>query len=492
MKPAPTVPRVRRAFKVILLGLLIVGSAMQLHVGLADSGDYTRLMVWMTSGPSGFVENWPAEGTQAHEERFFKHLPLFWKLDFPMTGRWLGSILLVWLPGLLLNLLLYAHDTLYLPFISLTPRLAVLGFLWLFLRWIDREADTVAPALYIIPGIPLVLMGFNTDYIAYFTSLFQEPASLIGLLLILLAAAYYRGKGHSRARPWLSMLAVFFMTTAKLSNIHWALIAALLLLPWESLRQRPRRVLSYALIIVALPVGFSFLQATLYHSRIVNAHQSIFCGALVFSERPQEHLDRLDMADGAQFIGYHSFCEQGIEAMERYRPKMNHRVALDIIVHEPRIAWDMLVFAADSMQRADLTHLSKRVLHNTPGTARPWASWIPAAAAAPTPLSIWTEIKHRIFPRGHALIIVLVLLILLPLPLWNAKHRLLSTFARMTVVLAIAVLAELWMQVFGDGQRDLLKHLYLANICFDGSLLAFVAALLMLTLSPKARRRLRG
>ncbi|PLX23247.1 MAG: hypothetical protein C0600_15130 [Ignavibacteria bacterium] len=492
MKPAAAVPRARRAFKIILLGILLVGSAVQLHVGLADSGDYSRLMVWMTSAPSGFVENWPAEGTQAHEERFFKHLPMFWKLDFPMTGRWLSSILLVWLPGLFLNLLLYSHDTLYLPFISVTPRLVVLLFVWLFLRWVDREAETAAPVLYLVPGIPLVLIGFNTDYIAYFTSLFQEPASLIGLLLILIASAYYRGKGHSRARPWLSMLAVFFMTTAKLSNVHWALVGALLLLPWESLRQRPRRVISYALFIVALPVGFSLLQATLYHSRIVNAYQSIYCGALVFSDRPQEHLDRLSMGDGAKYIGYHAFCDEGIEAMERYRPKMNHRVALDIIAHEPGIAWDMLVFAADSMQRSQLTHLSKRVLYNDPGTSRPWSAWLPATAATATPLSVWTTLKRNIFPRGYALIIVLVLLALLPLPLWNARHRLLSTFARVTVVLALATLAELWMQVFGDGQRDLLKHLYLANICFDASLLSFVGALLLLAFSPKARQRLRG
>ena len=80
-----------------------------------------------------------------------------------------------------------------------------------------------------------MFIGFNTDYVAYFTSLYQEPASLIGLLLILLISAYYNGKHHSAWRPWISAMAVLFMTTAKLSNIHWAVLGGLLLLPWGSL-----------------------------------------------------------------------------------------------------------------------------------------------------------------------------------------------------------------------------------------------------------------
>ena len=35
----------------------------------------------------------------------------------------------------------------------------------------------------------------------------------------------------------------------------------------------------------------------------------------------------------------------------------------------------------------------------------------------------------------------------------------------------------MWMQIFGDGQRDLIKHLYLANLCWDGMLIAALGAL---------------
>ncbi|MBE0642684.1 MAG: hypothetical protein IH600_01230 [Bacteroidetes bacterium] len=471
--------RGRAMLKIVLLTLLLAGSIVQLHVGLADNGDYTRLMVWMTSGPSGFAENWPPDGSAAYDQRFFQNLPAFWNLDFPMTARWLSSILLVWLPGVLLNMLLYSTHTLYLPFISFMPRMAVLLFLWMLLRWIDRESGRAAPLLYLLLGLPIVFIGFNTDYVAYFSSLYQEPASLIGLMLILLTAAYYNGREDNAWRPWISAAAVFFMTTAKLSNIHWALLGGLLLVPWEMLAGRPRRRAIYLLLIIAAPAGFSMLQASLYHTRTVNAYQSIYCGALVFSDHPKEHLDRLGMSDGAQYIGDHAFCEAGREAMERYKPLMTHRTVLDIMAHEPTIAWDMLAFAADSMQRAELTHLSKRVLYNEPHARQPWTAWLPASAAAATPLNAWTRLKRSAFPTGVPLIIVLLLLAVFPTFAWNHPHRLVRTLARSTVLLALASLIEMWMQIFGDGQRDLIKHLYLANICFDGALLSALGAALL-------------
>ncbi|MFZ1731657.1 MAG: hypothetical protein WBQ23_04170 [Bacteroidota bacterium] len=483
MKLLPSEMRSRTILKIVLLTLLLAGSAVQLHVGLADNGDYTRLMVWMTSGPSGFAENWPADGSAANHERFFQHLPSFWNLDFPMSARWISSILLVWLPGVLLNMLLYSTHTLYLPFISFMPRLVMLLFVWMLLRWIDRESGKTAPLLYVFIGLPLVFIGFNTDYIAYFSSLYQEPASLIGLLLILLTAAYYSGREDSVWRPWLSAAAVFFMTTAKLSNIHWALLGGLLLIPWEALTLNARRRAVYLLLVVALPAGFSMLQASLYHSRTVNAYQSIYCGALVFSDRPQDHLDRLGMQDGKQYIGDHAFCDAGVEAMQRYAPLMTHRTVIDILAHEPTIAWDMLVFAADSMQQAELTQLSKRVLYNEPHSQRPWPAWLPASAAADSPLNAWTRLKLSAFPTGVPLIIFLFVLAVLPAFAWNHPHRLTRTLARSTALLALASLVEMWMQIFGDGQRDLIKHLYLANICFDGALLTALGALLLLITS---------
>jgi hypothetical protein len=472
-----TQSRSRTGLKILLITLLLVGSVMQLQVGLADSGDYTRMMLWLSSGPSGFEENWPAEGTIEHEWRFFNYVLPFWELDVPLQSRWVHSILLVWLPGVLLNIWLYSADTLYLPFLSFAPRLFMVLFLWMLLRWIDRESGRHAPLLYLLMGLPVVFIGFNTGYVAYYVSFFQEPASMIGLLLIVLTAAYYAGRADGAWRPWLSAAAVMFVTTAKLSNIHWALLGGLLLIPWELLVGRARRRAVYILLVIVMPIGFSFLQASLYHSRLVNAYQSIFSGALMFSDRPQEHLDRLGMTDGARYIGEHAFCEAGEEAMKKYAPLLHHRTTIGIILREPSIAWDMLVFAADSMQRVELTHLSRQILHNEPHTTPPWPSYQSAFTAQDTPLNTWSRLKRSVFPAGYPLLLLLFLFAVLPALAWNHPHRMTRVCARVTVMSALAVLVEMWMQVFGDGQRDMIKHLYLANLCFDMMLIAALGML---------------
>jgi hypothetical protein len=460
----------------LLLGAALVGTVLQLDVGLADNGDYTRLMQWFSTGPSGFDENWPAEGSAEYAERFYNDVPAFWKLDFPFASRWVSSILLVWLPGLLLNLIMFSTDTLYLPMLSFAPRLFLLVFLWLLLRRIAKDGERTVSLLSVVVGLPLVFISFNTDYIAYFSSFYQEPASLIGLGLILLTIGYYTGKQDSRWRPWLSAAAVFFMTTAKLSNIHWALIAMLLLVPWKQLRHRRKRLVVYVLLIGVLPAGFTLLQASLYGTRTVNAYQSIYCGALMFSDHPSAHLDRLGMSGATGYIGHHAYGEEGKEAMRRFPNRLSHGTVTDILLHEPVIAWRMLTFAADSMQQAELTHLSKAVLNNRPGTTRPWPRWTAATAAQATPLDSWSRLKRTVFPRGHALIASTVLLFLL---LWIARRSvnpLLRIFASAGMLLAMGLLADMWMQIFGDGQRDLIKHLYLANICWDGLLVASLGA----------------
>ncbi|MCB2204456.1 hypothetical protein KQI65_06875 [bacterium] len=487
MKKRSTMNTWQRVFTALLLGLALTGTALQLHVGLADNGDYTRLMQWFSTGPSGFAENWPPADTQEYNDRFYNNVPAFWKLDFPFASRWVSSILPLWLAGILLNVLLFSSHTLYLPILSIIPRLLLLLFIWLLLRHFAREGGRSAPLLFVAVGLPLVFLSFNTEYVAYFTSFYQEPASLTGLLLIILAIGYYTGKDDSRWRPWLSAAAVFFMTTAKLSNIHWALIAMLLLVPWKLLRHRRKRLLVYVLLIGILPAGFSLLQASLYGTRKVNAYQSIYCGAMVFSTHPASHLERLGMPDGLKYIGHHAYGPEGEEAMQRYPDRMTHRVVADVLLHEPVIAWRMLVFAADSMQQAELTHLSKRVLYNQPGSSRPWPQWTPATVAADTPLNAWTRLKRSAFPQGQSLIAGSILLLLLFLRALRSKNRLLRRFAAVGVLLALGLLSDMWMQIFGDGQRDLIKHLYLANICWDGMVIAGLGAMASLLAGGKKK-----
>jgi hypothetical protein len=73
---------------------------------------------------------------------------------------------------------------------------------------------------------------------------------------------------------------------------------------------------------------------------------------------------------------------------------------------------------------------------------------------------------------------VLALAILLGALGLRDKRRLTRVLSAAMLLLAVGALADMWMQIFGDGRRDLLKHLYMANMCVDGVLLLLPAWLL--------------
>lgn len=81
------------------------------------------------------------------------------------------------------------------------------------------------------------------------------------------------------------------------------------------------------------------------------------------------------------------------------------------------------------------------------------------------------------FQEPASMIGLLLLFTIFPAFAWNHPHRMTRVCARVVVMSALAVLIEMWMQVFGDGQRDMIKHLYLANLCFDMMLISALGML---------------
>jgi hypothetical protein len=133
----------------------------------------------------------------------------------------------------------------------------------------------------------------------------------------------------------------------------------------------------------------------------------------------------------------------------------------------------MFAFAADSMQQAELTHLDKHVRYNRPGSGSTAPRWLPAAAGVDSPLNAWSRLKRSAFPTGGALLAVFAVLLLFFGAGLRSKDRVLLPLAMTGVLLSLGAPMDMWMQIFGDGQRDLIKHLYLANICFDGIAMLF-------------------
>ena len=96
-------PRVERSIEVILILWFVVAMYFQQNIGLADNGDFTRSMGWISSGPVGIEPNWPAAHTEDWSKRFFNFWIPYWKLESNIV-RPRTSAFLLWLPGVLLSI----------------------------------------------------------------------------------------------------------------------------------------------------------------------------------------------------------------------------------------------------------------------------------------------------------------------------------------------------------------------------------------------------
>lgn len=135
----------------VILGVLIVGFAVQMNLGVADNGDFTRAMTVFTSGPVRITPNWPDPGTQGElwSKRFFQYYIPHWKLDFPenlsLTRRFKSSAYLLWFPGVLLNQALYNKSILNLEIMSIVAKivlilLVLIVFRYMYAKLSAREA----------------------------------------------------------------------------------------------------------------------------------------------------------------------------------------------------------------------------------------------------------------------------------------------------------------------------------------------------------------
>jgi len=217
-----------------LLVVVAAGLLLQVEVGKADNGDFTRLMACFSSGPVGQEPNWPLPGSEQWRRRFFHYWIPAWKLDFPgCLGIW-SSAMLLWLPGILFTHLVISSSTLWLPVVAVFPKLILVGVLWPTFRWIETSELTPAAkhVLALTLGLPSAAILVAPEYAAYLHSFYQESGSYVFLLAFLAAlvlAARMRRRGLARLACILTLL---LLGGARAANIYWLPVGALMAAPW--------------------------------------------------------------------------------------------------------------------------------------------------------------------------------------------------------------------------------------------------------------------
>jgi hypothetical protein len=496
--------RLTRIIQGVLLLFLAFSLVASLRTGLANNGDFERVMTWFTSGPANMPEDWPALNTPEYHDRFFIYFIPDWKLDFPLKGTF-SSVELLWLPGVLLNWLFYSKAVLSMNMVGLIPRLLSLLILWLAFRWINyayhpppglepvgglrQGGEGEALVLTLTLGVPLTMLLGSGAYLAYFNSFYQETGSFVFLFLFIAALIYawrvdyieprpVHEEGHGfddgesielkepmRPHLWprfLALAALLCLLTSKASNFYWVIACVLLVVPWREVLRRPKAFIPlYIGIAVTLALVVALIPSR-PDLRRNNYFQSLFKGALTFSKEPAQRLEDLGLKGAKKCVYQSAFYPTGNECIKQFGDKISFLSTAQVILHEPLILFRTARYAAQNMQGLTLQL----------GKYEKGAKNLPRIQTIL--LGAWSSFKERYFPRSLGLLVTLAFFTVFFVLNLKGSHGMRRELAMLGLLATLACFIDMNVQVLGDGRADIVKHLFLANLLFD---LAAIAAL---------------
>lgn len=452
-------------------------------VGLADNGDFTRYMGWISSGPIGIEPNWPDIGSKDWSRRFFNYWIPFWKFRWNIAMPAKSSAFLLWLPGAVLNKFLYSNKVLYLPYLSILPKLILFFVLLLIFKWINLNARHKTILLISI-GIPITLMFTTTDYVAYLNSFYAESAGLIFYFLLLISIVILK-RFQSFTHLLCSLASVMFLATAKPAYLYWPLLAIPFIFYAWSLNKGIKLHLSMLVIYSALITLFILASAFITNagSTKINPYNSLFNGALTFSNNPSAHLRNLGIDNALQCINTSAFSSIGQVCFAKYQNQMSFINTARVLYREPLVIFRLMKYALDRMQDISLEYLgkysfydprSKRSLRvSSSDKSHFWLHFNEGIL-----LRLWSEFKFRFFPKGYALIFVIIgFLTWFILGLKRTSFQ--QDLAFIGLISIIACIIDMNIAILGDGKTELIKHLFLSNVLFDIAAIAFFNSTLL-------------
>jgi hypothetical protein len=483
--------------KSALILLFVQGMYLQHNLGYADNGDYTRSMGGFTSGPIGIEPNWPPGGTETWNKRFFMYWIPYWHLDWKFSPPKTAAFLL-WLPGVALNYFLYSKTVLYLPLVSLFPKLILFGMLLLLFKWVDTQTNHKVLVLLSL-GIPFVLLLTATDYLAFFNSFYQESGSVVFLFLFLSSLIYL--KRHPKYISLLCSLAsIVLLATAKATYCYWPSLAIPFVVGvWYFEKGIKWYKALGSCVLLVLMLTFASIWATHTEDYKFQTYSSLFYGVLTFSDDPSRHLHRLGMDNAAGEAGIPPFTPLREEFTNKYQDKMSFLNSAVVIYNEPAVLLRAIKHVLYNMQDASLEYLGKYSPDDPLSAERLKIISMPEAerdtimrksqeirvwldAGETKPLNLWAALKYKFFPTGYALAIAMALYACwFIFSLWQTGLN--QELSMIGLLTTITCGVDMLVAILGAGKYELIKHLFLANVLFDVATIVFVNSVLLLCLN---------
>lgn len=435
-------------------GLILYLLFLQPFVGVADNGDFKRMM--NTIGLNYY------DAAESYADRFFSFSHSRFSYDKLFQGFYPSSqILLVLMPRLISGVF---HGS----YFDIRLLGAVYGLLLLTATWLIVKLGTQSSRITgWLLGAGMLFVFYDIGYLAYFNSLFGEPVSMVSLLLTFALGLRLAGQEKpTRKGLTLFFIAVLFLICSKIQNAPVGLVFALIFLRLAALPGTGnfRRLARRFAVAVAL-VSVMLYMAAPKDLKHINLYQTVFFGILNNSPDVRGDLRDLGLPEHLEVLAGTNYF-QGDTAIKQDDPsltgdfyeRVSHKDVLFFYMKHPARLIDNMKYAAQNSMSIRPYYLGSY----EKGEGKP------AGAIAYT-YSGWSQFKNNHLPDslGFLILFYLVYYTGVLVPYFRAKELRRRIAGELLMLLGLIGLFSFLVPILGDGRADIGKHLFLFNVSFD-------------------------
>lgn len=342
-----------------------------------------------------------------------------------------------------------------------------------------------------IAGILSVIIFGDLGYLAYFNSLYGEAASYTFLIL---AAGGFVNLFCSKKRK-ISVLiltilaAAMFVGSKQQNSISIVFLLALCVGLFFWFRDRIWRILtvtlSFTMVLSAMMTSI-FVSEEIYQ---INIHQAVFIGLLDVSPDPASDLKALGLPEemlalkGITYYETQTPYPPNSSYMQReFFDKISYGDIIRVYLTRPDRLWYAMMRTAEAAYKNLPEYLSNFTY-----------AFSPQPQTSAHSYALYEQLREKLSLVPNPLVLtILIFAGLLVLWLWlfrksrDKGDRMLLWF--LAAMACIGVL-QFGIPYIADGMGDIVKHLFLYNVAFDGLVFA-VLTLFFTTLSGLIKKRI--
>ncbi|ASA23904.1 hypothetical protein [Paenibacillus donghaensis] len=441
-------------------GIILYLLFIQPFVGVADNGDFLRMM--NTVGLNYY------DAAEAYADRFFSFSHSRFAYDDFFQGFYPSSqILLVLVPRLIGGLF---HGSYFdIRLLGTVYALLLLVATWLLVKHNARGSYVTGLLL----GAMLLFVFYDIGYLAYFNSLFGEPVSLVFLLLTFALGLRLTIQEHPTSKGLtLFFVAVIFLVCSKIQNAPIGIAFGLIFLRFSVLQGTG----NWRKLALRFAAAICLISVLLYVTapkelKHINLYQTVFFGIL--NESPDvlgdlEDLglpERLEVLAGTNYFQTDTAIKQDDPSLQAdFYDRVSHKDVLFFYLKNPGRLIDNMQYAASNSMAIRPYYLGN------------YEQGEQKAGALSFAYSGWSQFKNNHLPHSLGFLAGFYVIYYAGalFQYFRSRDRRERVAGELMMLLGLIGLFSFLVPILGDGRADIGKHLFMFNVSFDMMAVAMV------------------